>query len=136
MRKDKLKQFKRLFEAQKRNILFNDRVIREDFSVSNDDRYDELDQATSDSEQYMRMRLRNREILYIKKIDEALKRIEEGVFGECDECGEPIEVRRLEARPTATLCVGCKEDAERKEVLTAAGHQHKSLGETFTRKLS
>ena len=136
MNKERLKKFKKLFEAQRKSILFNDRIIREDFGVCSDDRYDELDQATTDIEQSMRMRLRNRESLYIKKIEEAFKRIEEGTFGECDECGEDIELRRLEARPTATLCVSCKEEEERKEVLTAAGRQHKSLGELFSRKFA
>ena len=134
MTKDKLKKFKKIFDAQRKAILFNDRIMREDFEVCADDRYDEIDQATTDMEQSMRMRLRNREILYIKKVDEALARIEEGTFGECDACGEDIALRRLEARPTATLCVGCKEEQERKEVLTAAGRQHKSMGETFSRK--
>ena len=136
MKKETLKKFKKIFEAQRRGILFNDRVVREDFSVNSDDRYDEIDQATTDIEQSMRMRLRNREVFYIKKIDEALKRIDEGTFGSCDECNEDIELRRLEARPTATLCVSCKEEQERKEVLTAAGREHKSLGETFSRKFA
>jgi DnaK suppressor protein len=134
MTKERMKKFKKIFEAQRKAILFNDRIMREDFEVCADDRYDEIDQAQTDIEQSMRMRLRNREMLYIKKVDEALARIEEGTFGECDECGEDIELRRLEARPTATLCVGCKEEQERKEVLTAAGRQHKSMGETFSRK--
>ncbi len=136
MRKDTVKKFKKIFEAQRRSILFNDRVLREDFSVCADDRYDEVDQATTDIEQSMRMRLCNREILYLKKVDEALRRIEEGTFGECEECGEDIEVRRLEARPTATLCVSCKEEQERREVLTASGREHKSLGEAFSRKFA
>jgi DnaK suppressor protein len=133
LRKNIIARFKKVFEAQKKGILYNDRVIREDFTVNNDDRYDEIDQATTDVEQSMRMRLRNREILYLKKIDEALQRIEDGIFGECEVCENDIELRRLEARPTATLCVSCKEDEERKEVLTAAGRKHKSLGETFSR---
>lgn len=136
MRKDTVRKFKRIFEAQRDRILFNDRVVREDFSVCADDRYDEIDQATTDIEQSMRMRLLNRETLYIKKIEEALKRIEEGTFGECEDCGEDIEVRRLEARPTATLCVSCKEEEERREGLTAAGREHKSLGATFSRKFA
>ncbi len=134
MRKETIRKFERIFEAQRNQILFNDRVVREDFSVCPDDRYDEIDQATTDIEQSMRMRLLNRETLYIKKIEEALKRIEEGHFGECEECGEDIEIRRLEARPTATLCVSCKEEEERREGLTAAGRQHKSLGNTFSKK--
>lgn len=134
MRKDALKKFKKLFEEQKKSLLFSDRVVREDFSVNSDDRFDELDQATSDIEQSMRMRLRNREALYLKKLEEALRRIDEGTFGDCDECGEEIGQNRLLARPTATLCVHCKEEQERKEVLTAAGRTSKSLGETMNRK--
>jgi DnaK suppressor protein len=134
--KERLKKFKRIFEAQRKSLLFNDKIIREDFGVNADDRYDEIDQATTDIEQSMRMRLRNRESLYLKKVNEALKRIEEGNFGECDECGEDIEIRRLEARPTATLCVACKEDQEKKEVLTASGREHKSLGQAFSRKFA
>src|SRR5476649_2452904 len=126
MKKDRLKKFKKIFEAQRKNILFNDKIVREDFGVNMDDRYDELDQATTDIEQSMRMRLCNREVLYIKKVDEALKRIEDGTFGECEECGEDIELKRLEARPTATLCVTCKEDQERRETMSAAGRVHKS----------
>jgi len=134
MRKDALKKFKKLFEEQKRSLLFSDRVVREDFSVNSDDRFDELDQATSDIEQSMRMRLRNREALYLKKLEEALRRIDEGSFGDCEECGEEIGQSRLLARPTATLCVHCKEEQERKEVLTAAGRTSKSLGTTMSRK--
>ncbi len=136
MTKENLRKFKKVFAAQRKGILFNDKVVREDFSVCSDDRFDEIDQACSDIEQSMRMRLRNREVLYLKKVEEALRRIEDGTFGECTECGEDIELRRLEARPTATLCVGCKEDQERKEILTATGRLHKSLGETFSRKFA
>jgi DnaK suppressor protein len=136
MKKSVVNRFKKVFEAQKQSLLFNDRVLREDFSVNSEDRYDELDQASTDAEQSMRMRLRNRELLYVKKVDEALRRIEEGIFGECNNCGQDIEVRRLEVRPTATLCIACKEEEERQEVLTAIGRQHKSLGESFSRKTS
>ena len=136
MRKDVIKKFKRIFEAQRERILLNGRIAREDFNVCPDDRFDEIDQATTDIEQSMRMRLLNRETLYIKKLDEALRRIEEGTFGECDDCGEDIEIRRLEARPTATLCVSCKEEQERKEILTAVGREHKSLGSAFSRKFA
>ncbi|MCC7441492.1 MAG: TraR/DksA C4-type zinc finger protein [Bdellovibrionales bacterium] len=131
MRKSVVNKFKRVFEEERRQILYNDRILRPDFNVNDDDRPDEVDQAATDAEQAMRMRLRNRELLYIKKIDQALTRIEEGIFGECNSCGEDIELRRLEARPTATLCVSCKEEEERAEVLTASGRRHKSLGDTL-----
>lgn len=136
MKKSTLMKFKKMFEDEKKKLIFNDRVLRDDFAVNSDDRYDEVDQATTDTDQSMRMRLCNREVLYLRKVDDALKRIEEGTFGLCDECGEDIELRRLEARPTATLCVGCKEDQERREVLTAAGRQHKSLGDVFSRRFA
>jgi DnaK suppressor protein len=133
MKKEVLKRFKKLFEQQKSNVLYNDKIIRDDFQVSGDDRMDDVDQASSDIEQSLRMRLRNREMLLIKKVDEALKRIEEGTFGICNSCENDIEMKRLEARPTATLCIACKEDEERREVLTADGRRHKSMGTAFPR---
>jgi DnaK suppressor protein len=134
MRKETLNRFKKMFVAEKRKLLFVDKILRDEFSVNADDRFDEIDQATTDAEQAMRMRLCNRETLYLKKVDDALARIEEGTFGLCEVCEEDIGLKRLEARPTATHCVSCKEDQERREVHTAAGLTHKSLGESFSKK--
>lgn len=131
MRKTDLNKFKKLFESQRNNLLYNDRVIRDDFSVQEEEKFDEVDQASTDTEQSMKMRLRNREIFYLKKLNESILRIEEGTFGECENCGEDIELKRLQARPTATLCLGCKEDEERKEMLTAVGRAPKSLGNSM-----
>lgn len=135
MNKVTLNKFKKLFEEQKKNLLFHDKVVRDDFSVSTEELFDEVDHASHDIEQSMRMRLRNRELLYLKKIDEALERIEDGTFGECEDCGCEIEHKRLLARPTATLCVSCKEEQERKEGMSASVFQHKSLGASFTRQI-
>lgn len=131
--KSDIKRFKKMFQDQVNGLLYNDKILRDDFAVNDDDRPDEVDQASTDVEQSMRMRLRNRERLYLFKIEEALRRIEDGVFGLCDTCEEPIERRRLEARPTATLCVACKEDQERMEGSTSDGLRHKSLGSQVTR---
>jgi len=133
MKKEVLKRFKKLFEQQRTNVLYNDKVIRDDFQVNTDDRMDDVDQASADVEQALRMRLRNREMLLLKKIDESLRRIEAGSFGVCENCENDIEIKRLEARPTATLCISCKEDEERREVNTADGRRSKSLGITLTR---
>lgn len=133
MKKEVLKRFKKLFEQQRANVLYNDKVIRDDFQVNTDDRMDDVDQASADVEQALRMRLRNREMLLLKKIDESLRRIEAGTFGMCEACENDIEIKRLEARPTATLCIACKEDEERREVNTADGRRSKSLGTTLTR---
>jgi DnaK suppressor protein len=51
----------------------------------------------------------------LKKIERALLKIDEGTFGICEECEEPISIKRLEARPETTLCIRCKEDQERME---------------------
>ena len=136
MRKETLKKFKKMLEAQRHTIIYGEKIVREDFSVNMDDRYDEVDQAATDNEQSMRMRLCNRQTLLLKKIESQLVRIEDGTFGECNSCGEEIGIARLTARPTATLCVSCKEEQERREGLTIAGLQHKSIGQGFSRKFA
>lgn len=69
---------------------------------------DPNDRATQESEFTMELRTRDRERKLIKKIDESLEKIDSGEYGYCEECGIEIGVRRLEARPTATLCIDCK----------------------------
>jgi len=76
---------------------------------------DPNDRATQESEFSLELRTRDRERKLIRKIDEALKRIEDGSYGYCLETGEPIGVRRLEARPVATLSVEAQERRERRE---------------------
>ena len=69
---------------------------------------DPNDRATQESEFTMELRTRDRERKLIKKIDEALNKIDTGEYGYCEQCGVEIGIRRLEARPTATLCIDCK----------------------------
>jgi len=69
---------------------------------------DPNDRATQESEFSLELRTRDRERKLIKKIDEALGRIEDHEYGYCEACGVEIGIRRLEARPTATLCIDCK----------------------------
>ena len=69
---------------------------------------DPNDRATQESEFSLELRTRDRERKLIKKIDESLKAIESGDYGYCETCGIEIGIRRLEARPTATLCIDCK----------------------------
>ncbi len=121
-------KFRTLFEIERRNLIYSAGYLNESFDLSKDDMLDEVDMTSVELETSMRMRLRNREALYLKKIDESLRKIQEGTFGLCCECEEQIELRRLEARPTATLCVSCKEDQERLELNHIDGHKHKSLG--------
>jgi len=69
---------------------------------------DPNDRATQESEFSLELRTRDRERKLIKKIDEALARLDEHEYGYCEACGVEIGIRRLEARPTATLCIDCK----------------------------
>lgn len=69
---------------------------------------DPNDRATQEEEFSLELRARDRERKLIRKIEEALHKIEEGEYGYCDSCGIEIGVRRLEARPTANLCIDCK----------------------------
>jgi DnaK suppressor protein len=69
---------------------------------------DPTDRATQESEFSLELRTRDRERKLIKKIDEALNSISSGDYGYCETCGIEIGIRRLEARPTATLCIDCK----------------------------
>lgn len=76
---------------------------------------DPVDRAAQEEEFSLELRTRDRERKLIKKIEKTIKRIEEDDFGFCDSCGVEIGIRRLEARPTADLCIDCKTMAEIKE---------------------
>ena len=69
---------------------------------------DPNDRATQEEEFTLELRTRDRERKLIKKIDESLVDLEKGDYGFCESCGTEIGIRRLEARPTATLCIDCK----------------------------
>ena len=76
---------------------------------------DLADRASSETDRSIELRARDRQRKLISKIDEALGRIDDGTYGYCEETGEPISLRRLEARPIATLSVEAQERHERRE---------------------
>jgi DnaK suppressor protein len=76
---------------------------------------DPSDRASQESDIALELRNRDRERKLIKKIDETIARIDKDDYGYCENCGIEIGLRRLEARPTATLCIDCKTLAEMKE---------------------
>ncbi|GAB56885.1 DnaK suppressor protein [Glaciecola punicea ACAM 611] len=76
---------------------------------------DPVDRAAQEEEFSLELRTRDRERKLIKKIEKTLKRIEEDDFGFCDSCGIEVGIKRLEARPTADMCIDCKTIAEIKE---------------------
>ena len=80
---------------------------------------DIVDQASSYTEKNVEMRAINRQIKLISKIDSALKRIKDGTYGFCEDTGEPIGLKRLMARPVATLCIAAQEKHEKDEKVHA-----------------
>lgn len=75
------------------------------------------DQASAEINRNFMLRLRGREHKLLKKIEDALERIDQGKFGICDKCGQEIDIRRLEARPVTTMCIECKTLQEEEEKL-------------------
>jgi DnaK suppressor protein len=75
------------------------------------------DQAAAESDRSFLLRLRGREQKLLKKIENAIEKIESGTYGVCETCGEKIRTKRLEARPVTTLCIECKTKQEEEERL-------------------
>ena len=116
MNKAQLKKFKTLLETKRDEIVKKAKqTLTEDMMLDANDLPDEMDLASSEYLQSFTFRLRGREKVFLDKIEKALRKIEEGTFGTCEECQEEISIKRLEARPETTLCIRCKEDQEREE---------------------
>lgn len=108
--------FRELLTNMLNEILRQGEDTIEDMTDDSEVYADPADRATAESDRSFTLRLRDRERKLIKKVQQALKRIEDGEYGICQECGEDIGVERLKARPVTTLCIKCKskqEDAER-----------------------
>ncbi|MEZ4408647.1 MAG: TraR/DksA C4-type zinc finger protein [Polyangiales bacterium] len=111
-----LGRFRTMLEEKRAQIIANAQsTLAEDMALDANDLPDEMDLASSEYLQSFQFRLRGREKSFLEKIDRALQKIDRGEFGLCEECGEEISVKRLEARPETTLCIKCKEDQERAE---------------------
>ncbi len=76
-----------------------------------------LDRASAEIGQSFKLRIKSRESLLIKKIRQALERIEDESYGICESCGEEISIKRLNARPVTAKCLDCKEEEEKEELL-------------------
>lgn len=121
MDEQKLTHFKRVLMVEKERILTNTRntLANEDLNISPDDLPDEADLASTEINQSLVFKLRDRERRLLTKIDQALSRMENGDFGTCQICEEPIEPRRLEVRPVSTHCLACKEKQEHRDKIYA-----------------
>ena len=111
--KQKLMEWKKDLKRSNSEAIFN--ASMDDNSSS----ADMVDQASSYTEKNVEMRAINRQIKLISKIDGALKKIQDGTYGFCEETGEPIGLKRLIARPVATLCIDAQEKHEKNEKVYA-----------------
>ena len=105
----------KLTEWKNEIIKSNSQALYSSDLVDNISSPDVVDQASSYTEKNVEMRTVNRQIKLVSKIDAALKRLKDGTYGFCEETGEPIGLKRLVARPIATLCIAAQEKHEKEE---------------------
>ncbi|WP_436637306.1 RNA polymerase-binding protein DksA [Microbaculum sp. FT89] len=101
--------------AWKEEILRESRETLNQLQVDSQNHPDLADRASSETDRAIELRARDRQRKLIAKIDAALKRIDDGTYGYCEETGEPISLKRLDARPIATLSIEAQERHERRE---------------------
>ena len=111
--KQKLMDWKVEINKSNNQVLYNGEP--DDNSTS----ADVVDQASSYTEKNVEMKTINRQIKLISKIDSAIKKIKDGTYGYCEDTGEPIGIKRLIARPIATLCIAAQEKHEKEEKIYA-----------------
>ncbi len=115
MNERQLEYFKQKLLNWKEDILRESRETLAHLQTETENHPDLADRATSETDRALELRTRDRQRTLISKIDEALRRIEDGSYGYCEDTGEPIGVARLEARPIATLSLEAQERHERRE---------------------
>jgi DnaK suppressor protein len=116
LKKRDMQRFKKLLLEQRDELVENaKRTLSGDIHLDPDDFPDEIDTASSEMNLAFQGRLRERERGLIGKINQALAKIEDGVYGECESCGEQISLKRIRARPVAELCIDCKSEQEQIE---------------------
>lgn len=118
MNSNKMQAIKKKLEKQRAELLQEaENTLTTKLSMEKESFPDPTDQAVAELDNNFMLRLRDREQKLLKKIDEALARIEGGTYGICESCGNPISIKRLEARPVTTLCIECKTMQEEEEKL-------------------
>ena len=115
MNERQLEFFRQKLLDWKEEILRESRETLSHLQTDTENHPDLADRASSETDKALELRTRDRQRKLISKIDEALRRIEDGIYGYCEETGEPIGLQRLEARPIATLSLEAQERHERRE---------------------
>ena len=107
--------FRRKLTAWKDEILRESRETLAALQTENENHPDLADRASSETDRAIELRARDRQRKLISKIEQALSRLDNGTYGYCEETGEPISLKRLDARPIATLTIEAQERHERRE---------------------
>jgi DnaK suppressor protein len=107
--------FRQKLVAWKEDILREAKETLQHLQDENQNHPDFADRASSETDRAIELRARDRQRKLISKIDDALTRIDDGTYGYCEETGEPIAIKRFEARPIATLSIEAQERHERRE---------------------
>lgn len=112
---DRQEYFRTLLQSRLDALMGEAKTTMTDLSEGEDNFADPTDRAAAESDLNFLLRIRDRERKLIGKIQEALQRVDDGVYGTCETCGEDIGEKRLEARPVTTQCIDCKTEAEQRE---------------------
>ena len=115
MSERQLEYFRQKLLDWKEEILRESRETLSHLQKETENHPDLVDRASSETDRALELRTRDRQRKLISKIDDAIRRIEDGSYGYCEETGEPIALKRLEARPIATLSIEAQERHERRE---------------------
>lgn len=116
LKKKEIERFKQILTERRAHLVAQAKDTYDSgLSVEAEELPDEVDLASAEAGKSMDLLLRDRERILLRKIDKALRKVETNEYGICEECGEPISVQRLEARPVAEYCIQCKEDMEQVE---------------------
>jgi DnaK suppressor protein len=112
MNKTKLEFFRKVLKNQLDALKKESAQTVSEFAHDEEVYADWTDVASVETDKTLQLRIRDRERMLMTKIEEAMRRIESGTFGECESCGDEISESRLKARPVTTLCIDCKSEIE------------------------
>lgn len=115
-REKKLKEIRKKLNKQREELISEAGIALNE--LPDETLFPELgDQASAEIDRNFMLKLKGRERKLLKKIDEAIEKIDNGTYGICEACGEEINIRRLEARPVTSMCIECKTEQEEEEKL-------------------
>ncbi len=129
---EQMASLKDIIQAERERVLNQFSNDHDELVIKDADGKDDVDQASAEYERARMLRFKKRDQFYAKKLTKSLEKMTLNEYGTCEECDEVIRFDRLKARPTAELCITCKDEAEKEECGNFAGRQSKS----FTKSVS